>query len=784
MKTESSSDRLARYLTTSAVNVCIALLLSFVLISCSKSGDQSDNSTIHSVNAHNNTAEEQKRVLIIFSYTYNYPSFEGQMSGIRAVFDSAGINYDVEFMDAKRFNTQENSRTKRERLSYKMNLLPPYDAILTCDEDALYFALENQDSLFRNIPIVFCSVNDVKFAQEQDSNPMVTGISETVSMKETIVLMHHLFPQGNEVYAISDVTTQGKSDLRDYLDLQGKMPDLNLKYLSLQDYSYEELAGKLSEIRATTPVLCLACYRDKNGSTMPFDESVEYLKKYVKSPLFHLWEQGIDTPGMVGGKVMTFFNQGHYAASVVNDVFNGKDIASIKVNIKGDNAYLFNYNELKRFNIERSKLPEGSTVLYKPISIFVKYRYPIIFFSTIIFFLTLLIIARYFTVSKKKEAIRQLLEARNELQEKKMIIENTNMFLNNIIDQIPIGIYIKDPEKNFEYVVVNSAVNKITRQDNIFINHNDKEIFDPYLAQNFLEEDLVALKDVNMPKVYQKRLDFSGDSLIVKIKKISFKTPDGHAWVIGTVEDITNEEKAKDDLKMAKKKAEESDRLKSLFLANMSHEIRTPLNSIIGFAGLLSEDNVLSVDKKKYSEIINANCSLLLKLINDILDLSVIEVKSLKFNRSEFDFSEFFDRHLFSLKPRITSPDVELIIDNPYKKCIVNLDEYRTAQCITNLVINAIKYTMKGHIKVGYEYIDGGIRLYVEDTGVGIDAAHLNKVFDRFEKIDYFAQGVGLGLSITKALVEYDGGRIWVDSIRGKGSTFWIWKKTEAEIDK
>lgn len=244
------------------------------------------------------------------------------------------------------------------------------------------------------------------------------------------------------------------------------------------------------------------------------------------------------------------------------------------------------------------------------------------------------------------------------------------------------------------------------------------------------------------------------------------------------IEDRTEYYQLIDDLKEAQKKAETSDRLKSAFLANMSHEIRTPLNAIVGFSGLLSitEDEK---EREEYNEIINTNNELLLQLIGDIIDLAKIEADAIDIYPVLFDFGLFFDQGFNSFainNARKLNPNVKLISENLLPSCCyVELDKNRCLQIYTNFVSNALKYTREGTITVGCRYEQGGLLLYVEDTGIGIHQEDIPKLFNRFEKLNSFVQGTGLGLSICKALAEVIGGKVGVESEYGKGSRFWAW---------
>jgi signal transduction histidine kinase len=246
---------------------------------------------------------------------------------------------------------------------------------------------------------------------------------------------------------------------------------------------------------------------------------------------------------------------------------------------------------------------------------------------------------------------------------------------------------------------------------------------------------------------------------------------------------IENEKRKQIEIELvkAKEKAESSGSMKSAFLANMSHEIRTPLNVIVGFSELL-ETTDDPKEKPEYIQIIKQNSDMLLRLINDILDISKIEAGKMELKYVTFDFSRVFDDAYVSLHQRCTREEVAFNKVNPYKNCIISFDKNRLLQILTNFVTNAIKYTSEGHITMGYQADKTGVKIYVEDTGIGLTPEKQKIVFDRFEKLDNVAQGTGLGLSITKAIVDLVHGKIGVESVEGKGSTFWAWIPCTVDI--
>lgn len=243
--------------------------------------------------------------------------------------------------------------------------------------------------------------------------------------------------------------------------------------------------------------------------------------------------------------------------------------------------------------------------------------------------------------------------------------------------------------------------------------------------------------------------------------------------------EVTVEERTKELLK-AKEKAEESDRLKSAFLANMSHEIRTPMNGILGFAELLKEPGLSGDEQQNYIRIIQKSGVRMLNIINDIVDISKIEAGLMKLDIQESNVNEQIEYIYTFFKPEVESKGMNLLINTPLptKNAILKTDREKVYAILTNLVKNAIKYSNEGAIEVGYKIMEKTLEFYVKDTGIGIPINRQDAIFERFIQADipdeWAQQGAGLGLSITKAYVEMLGGKIWVESQEGIGSTFYF----------
>ena len=363
--------------------------------------------------------------------------------------------------------------------------------------------------------------------------------------------------------------------------------------------------------------------------------------------------------------------------------------------------------------------------------------------------------------------ITDVIKKQDELRE-------LNLLLDGILNNIPVYLFVKDPENDFRYLYWNKAfADHSGIPASKAIGHTDYEVFPSHGdAEKFRKDDLELLqthKRIDMQETY---LSATGKARIVQTLKALVPMEGRKPLLIGISWDITNLQNIEQELIKARIKAEQSDRLKSAFLANMSHEIRTPLNAIVGFSQLLPAAETTE-EKKLYSGIINQNSDILLQLINDILDLSKIEAGTLEYIKRPMNLGEVC-RTIYAVHKERVKEGVTLVFDNVDENLFIEGDQNRIMQVITNFLTNASKFTYAGEIRLGFERTDKNIRVYVKDTGIGIEPEKVDHVFERFVKLNSFAQGTGLGLSICQMIIEKIGGEIGVTSELGKGSTFYF----------
>ena len=360
-----------------------------------------------------------------------------------------------------------------------------------------------------------------------------------------------------------------------------------------------------------------------------------------------------------------------------------------------------------------------------------------------------------------------------EMRQSQHTINFLNILMDTILSNVFVEITVKDIFNGFRYIYFNKAAEEFTgvKAEDI-LGKTDFELFpDSRRAHEIRTEDYHTIKTGRMVKEMVEYEKPNGEVRIVNIVRLLITNPDPEAspLLLIMLNDIT--EQRQDQLALMK--VQEADKMKNAFIANMSHEIRTPLNAIVGFAHLVTETTNAS-EQREYFSIINKNCDLLLKLINDILDLSKIESGRLNYNVSEVELRDICQEAYVVQSLKMTS-DVALLYNSVAMPSVrLWIDPHRVEQVLLNLLSNAIKFTSKGFISLFYEVEDMFVRVSVMDTGIGISEEKLESVFERFVKLDDFYQGAGLGLPICKMIVEQLGGEIGVRSELGKGSTFWF----------
>jgi len=364
----------------------------------------------------------------------------------------------------------------------------------------------------------------------------------------------------------------------------------------------------------------------------------------------------------------------------------------------------------------------------------------------------------------------------------KELAEESEEYLHSIINNMGDPIFVKDDQSRL--LLVNDAFCEIfeLNRDDIIGKTLAEEV--PIEEQeNFLKVDkeVISSGEENIAEELLTIRDHP--TLTISTRKTRFIDHKGKRYLIGAIRDISKRKEFEVELEKAKERAEKSDRLKSAFLANMSHEIRTPMNGILGFSGLLKEPNLTGEKKLKYIDIIEKSGVRMLNIINNIVDISKVEAGLMHVDLKETNINRQIEYVFAFFKNEASNKNLELKLHDllPNDEVIVNIDREKLYAILTNLVKNAIKYTNEGCIEVGYRKTSTApieLEFFVKDTGIGISKNRMKAIFERFIQADIedreAIQGAGLGLAISKAYVGMLGGKIWVDSIYKKGSTFYF----------
>jgi PAS domain S-box-containing protein len=365
-------------------------------------------------------------------------------------------------------------------------------------------------------------------------------------------------------------------------------------------------------------------------------------------------------------------------------------------------------------------------------------------------------------------------------------VENERAHLKILIETVPEMIWLKDTKGI--YLSCNRKFELFNGLDeNALIGKSDYDFYPKEIADFYWGKDLEVLNSSKSVRFTDWAVSATnGKRILTETIKTPMRDVEGNLLgVLGVSRDITDIKMAEKELLKAKEKAEESDKLKSIFLANMSHEIRTPMNAIMGFSELLIDSELDDDEKSQYINIIQNSGNRLLQLIDDIVDISKLELDQVAVNRSETNLHELFESSIEMIRRGSlleSKPNLDLILNLP-KECerlSVFTDSNRFHQILDNLLNNAIKFSEVGKVEVGYNFKKYSshtvVEVYVKDEGCGIPQNRKDIVFERFRQGDEesFNDGTGLGLSISKGLVELLGGEIRFESELGKGSTFYF----------
>lgn len=407
--------------------LCASVLLTLIFSSFVMSHSYSNSST--------NRQLEDKRILLISSYGPSFMTFYQQIEGIKSQLDASSVSLDVEFMDSKRFSTEENKTLFLNTLTYKLKQLPVYDVILVSDDNALKFVMEHRLLLFPATPIVFLGINDIGYAEEVKENKYITGVIEAISLEETIDVAIDLYPKAKKVVALVDDSTSGQGDKVLFEKLASKFPNHAFEILDATEIPFERYFSVVGSYDVDTIFILLSLYKDLNGKTFSFYDSLEALINVSRAPIFHPYLHGIGE-GLVGGKVISHYSQGAKAGALALGILKGESPSNIPLVRESPNVYTFDMAMIEKWGMNPSGIPKDSVVINARHSIFEKYKGFFIFGLPIFVIQTGLIVALFRSLSQRKRMQQELVLSKGELMRYNEELEASNEELIASFDEI------------------------------------------------------------------------------------------------------------------------------------------------------------------------------------------------------------------------------------------------------------------------------------------------------------------------------------------------------------
>lgn len=716
----------------------------------------------------NLTAQEAdiKDIVLINSY---HPSFKWTSDLTSGVMNQMHIkdNYrvSIEFMDAKRFSSQEHIESLEDFLQIKYRNIK-IDGIICSDNHAFEFYLKYGRKIWGNTPMTFCGVNNIRDFDIDSSS--YKGVEETINIYGTLDLITKLQPNLDTLIVISDLSLSGVIFLKQFVTtVKSDFP--HLKYHIINAFSEEQLSNELKKFNPKNKAIyLLSLYIPRDGISLEMISEAKLLLGNLNIPTYGNWDFLFGN-FIVGGVIMGGYDQGMIAAQQLKEILNGNN--NITFLTPTPEKIIFDYKQMIKYGLNPDLLPPHTEFINKSVSFTERYKKEFTIIVIISGLLLAVIIILIHIIILKNITKINLQKSQSRLG---LAMEGANLGLWDV-DFINNDIFLS----NQTYLLL-----EYKNSNNLNINiHNWTNTVHP--------EDLAQL--IEAFQMHSKNItpSFRGElRLLTGNKKYKWFSINGRiidfengkpARMIGVLMNINLQKEFEEQLKIAKDRAEESDRLKSSFLANMSHEIRTPMNAILGFTDLVISGDINPEESEKYLKLIRNSGETLLNLINDIIDFSKIQTGQLSLRPETFDLNTLLDNITMVASTLIVryNKKIKLVVKkgSTNDSFLIIADPFRLEQVLYNLVSNAIKFTEAGEISIDYKIIDSKtISFSVKDSGIGVAPENHELIFERFSQVEkssgFNNGGTGLGLAISKSLLSLMGGTISIDSELNQGSTF------------
>lgn len=718
---------------------------------------------------------EERRILIVHSYEESYVGYPDFNRLIDKEFRRNGVNADIRivYLDCEAFQEEPELKYMYHLLDSVSDGWEP-EVILVNDDQAAYSLFKCCHPLAKEIPVVFGGVNYPNWELLKEY-PNVTGFHDRMDLMKNIRLGAKLFGEDVELFTVLDSTyidRQIRADIENQLKdekvtcmvgYSGTPREKRLYYPHKEGYArFSSLSVRIGKKQETANFIWTLskysigmCYLQ-----MKRDYTSVNIGNICASPSLTAINEAFGyNEKLLGGYITTFPILAEEEVSAAIRILHGEKPSGIPVR-ESRKKYVVDWNVMQQRGISKESIPAECTIINIPF----REEYPVAWGTgvvLIIILLSTLFVWLFFLYRREQGRKRRALyELESEKETLALAIEGSDTFAWKLKNDHFVF------EKEF-WISQKMSAKSLGFEELLSFMHPDH--WDE--VRGYWKNISKAGKVVS-----QVRCDFNEKGY--QWWEFRYKTillPGGGYKAAGLLLNIQAIKDREQELEEARLLAEKAE-LKQSFLANMSHEIRTPLNAIVGFSNILALDDGVSPEERlEYIGSINKNSDLLLKLINDILELSRIESGYMSFEYEKCFVSELVDS-IYMTHQMLISEQLEFIKELDAVQVEVMVDKGRLTQVITNFLNNASKFTKTGYIKLGYRYLSESDRvaIYVEDTGRGIELSEQKMIFSRFYKQDEFSQGAGLGLSICQVIVEKLRGKIELWSEPGKGSRFTV----------
>lgn len=720
--------------------------------------------------------KEKRRVLVVHSYDEAYSAYHDFNHLIAERFKKEGINADIRtvYLNCEAYLEKKELEKMSELLDSVSQGWQP-EVILVNEDQATYSLLKCGSPLVKETPVVFAGVNFPNWKLIKQY-PNVTGFHDKIKIKENIEVVRALFRKNIRLFTVLDSTFLDMCIRKEaqkqfesckvigFIAYPNRPTSEQYGLRVKKDYTiFHSIPMRYNNNKAEVNLMMWILnksYRNQCYVQLKRDYTTQNLANICGSPSITVINDGFGyNEKLLGGYITSLSIQVKEEVEAASRILRGESPSNIPV-VESRKEYIVDWSVIQQLDIPKEYIPNNYVVLHMPMS----EQYPVLWITTVITVVMLLIILFSCLLwlylreqGRKRHALNALEDEKETLN---LAIQGGNTYVWKMID---------------EYFIFEKAFwlsQGVEPRDVIYTELKD------FIHPDHYEEVKICwrhLKEAQKKKI-QIRCDFNGKGYHWWEFRYTTKLlPDGKYKTAGLLLNIQEMKDREEELEAARLLAEKAE-LKQSFLANMSHEIRTPLNSIVGFANILAIDEELNSEERlEYIETINKNSDLLLKLVNDILELSRIESGYMSFSYKKCMVKELVD-DVYMTHQVLIAPRLEFIKEEDKLPMEIDVDRDRLVQVLTNFLNNAAKFTEKGSIKLGYDYLPEKeqVCIYVKDTGRGIPREEQQIIFSRFYKQNEFSQGAGLGLSICKVIVEKLSGHIELKSELGKGSCFMV----------